>query len=128
MYLFAKIVYSLKSKRILTTSSILKSITWRWIYLGYFSDLHLVQTFLFLLTLIVNSAHKCLFKAYTRRIALGVGPVQIWQQGCNNNVCHVVLKLWVNFGEAFTLFLGTFIVDVEYSSFILNVIKYYLMA
>ena len=34
----------------------------------------------------------------------------------------------VNFREVFALFLGAFIVDFEYSLFIVNVIKCYLMA
>ena len=40
---------------------------------------------------------------YTRSIALGVQPVQIWQQGYHNNVSR--------FGQVFTLFLGIFVAD-----------------
>ena len=39
--------------------------------------------------------------------------------------CFEVL---INFGQAFALFLGAFMVDFEYSCFIVNVIKFYLMA
>ena len=39
----------------------------------------------------MNSAQKSLFKAYTRSIALDVGPDQIWQQGYYNNVSRVIL-------------------------------------
>ena len=39
--------------------------------------------------------------------------------------CFEVL---VNFEEVFALFLGAFIVDFEYSLFMVNVIKCYLMA
>ena len=39
--------------------------------------------------------------------------------------CFEVL---VNFEEVFALFLGAFIVDFEYSFFMVNVIKCYLMA
>ena len=76
----------------------------------------------------VNSAHKCLFKVYTRSIALGVRPVQIWQQGYHNNVCHGHFEVMVNFGQVFELFLGVSFADFEYSLFIWNVIKCYLMA
>ena len=41
---------------------------------------------------------KCLFNVYTGSIALGVGPIQIWQQGYHNNVCFVILKFWLTLG------------------------------
>ena len=62
-------------------------------------------------------------KSIYRIIVIGVGPVQIWQQGYHNNVFHVVR----GFGQVFALFLGGFIVDFEYSLFIVNVIKGYFM-
>ena len=37
------------------------------------------------------------------------------------------LDVFVNFGQKFALFLGAFIVDLEYYLFIVNVIKCYLM-
>ena len=48
----------------------------------------------------VNCAHKCLFKVYTRSIALGVGPVQTWQQGYHNNVWHIVLRFRLSLGRS----------------------------
>ena len=53
----------------------------------------------------VNSAHKCLFKADTISIALGVRPVQIWQQGHQSNFCHIVLKFWLTLGRPLHYFL-----------------------
>ena len=100
MDLFAKIVHSLKSLIILTRSSILGSITRCWIYLGYFFrftfsiDL-LISPNIFKNQLSVNSAHKCLFKVYTRTIALGVEPVQIWKRCYHIKVCNIVLRFSV---------------------------------
>ena len=53
----------------------------------------------------VNSAHKCLFKVYTRSITLGVGPVQIWEQGYQNNVFNVVLRVWLTLTRSLHYFL-----------------------
>ena len=115
----------------LTRSSILISVTGCWICLGVFSALHSVQTFLFLLTFLKTNSMSTwhtniLYKVYTRRYCIGCGPVQIWQQEYHNNFrCFEVL---VNFGQVFALFFGAFIVDFDYSLFIVNVIKCYLMA
>ena len=53
-------------------------------------NIDIFQIFLFLLTfsklIEPQPAHKCLFRVYPRSIALGVGPVQIWQQEYQNNV------------------------------------------
>ena len=53
----------------------------------------------------VNSAHKCLFKVYTRSMALGVGPFQISQQGYHSNVCHVVLRFRLTLCRSLQYFL-----------------------
>ena len=100
MDLFATIVCSFKSITILIRNSILRSVTGSWICLGYFFrftlsiDL-LISRNLFKNQLNFNSAHKCLFKEYIGSIALGVGPVWIWQQGNQNNVCNVVSRFWL---------------------------------
>ena len=54
---------------------------------------------------VCSSSHKCLFKVYTRSIALGVGAVQIWQHVYHSNVCHVVLKFWLTLGRSLYYFL-----------------------
>ena len=53
----------------------------------------------------VKPARKCLFNVYTRSIALGVVPVQIWQQGYHSNVCHVILRFWLVLGRSLHYFL-----------------------
>ena len=53
-------------------------------------------------------------------------PVHIWQQTYHSYVFHVVLMFWLTLGRIFALFLDAF-VDFDYSLFIVNVIKYYLM-
>lgn len=74
----------------------------------------------------VNSSHKCLFHTHTRRIAMGVGHMQIWEQGIPKQCLSYRFEVLVNFGEVFVLFHGDFILDFEYSLF--NVIKWYHMA
>ena len=79
------------------------------LYWVFFSDLHLVETFLFFLTLLkINwmwTLTRQLFKVCTRSIALGVGPVQIWQHGYHSNVYHVVLRFWLPLGRSLYYFL-----------------------
>ena len=108
---------------------ILWSITGCWIFFGYFIRSAFIIDLLFLITFLkinVNSSNKCLFKLYTRSITLGVGPVQIWQQGYHNKVCHVVLRFYLTLGKSLYYFL-VLIVDFEYSLFVVNVNKCYLM-
>ena len=76
----------------------------------------------------VNSAWKCFFKIYTRSIALGVGPVQIWQQGYHSNACHFILMFRLTLGRPFHYFLVLSLLNLRIYFFIVNVIKYYLMA
>ena len=57
-----------------------------------------------------------------------MGAVQIWQQGYLPQQClSCGLEGLVKFGQVFALFLGAFIADFEYSLFIVNVIKCYLL-
>ena len=118
MNLFANIVCSLKYITILTRRSILRSIMGCGICPGYFFkftfsiDLF-ISPKIFKNRLNVYSAHKCLFKVYTRSIALGVGPVQFWQQGYHNNVCHVVLRFWLTLGRSLHYFLFLLLLNLN---------------
>ena len=102
MDFFAKIVYSLKSLTILTRSFYLKSDPES--ASDIFSDLHLVQTFIILPTVLKISwtwTLSCqLFMVYTRSLALDVGHVQIWQKGYHSNVCYVVLRFGLILGRS----------------------------
>ena len=46
----------------------------------------------------------------------------------NRDAKKISVMSFSDFGKVFALFLGAFIVDFEYSLFIVNVIKYYLIA
>ena len=105
MDLFAKIVCSLKSITMSTRSSILKIYYWVLKLLQVFFQIYIyyrpfISPNILKDQLNVNSAHKCLFKVYTRSIALSVGLVQIWYQGYHNNICHVLLRFWLTLGRS----------------------------
>ena len=44
-------------------------------------------------------------KFVARSITLGVGPVPIWQQEYQKNVCHVILRFWLTLGRSLHYFL-----------------------
>ena len=60
---------------------------------------------LFLLTFLKINWRSTLH-TNTRRIALGVGPVQNWQHGNENNAFYIVLRFWLTLGRSLHFFLG----------------------
>ena len=119
--------------KVLTRSSILISVTGCWICLGFFSALHSVQTFLFPLTFLktnwMSTWHtNILYKVYTRKYCIGCGTCPNLATGIPQQFPSCRFGVLVNFGQVFALFFGAFIVDFDYSLFIVNVIKCYLMA
>ena len=92
----------------MTRSSILRSVAGCWICLGYF----------FRFTFIINHfSSPNIFKLMERQLCT---QMSVWQQGYNNNVCHVVWMFWLTLGRSFVLFLCTFVVDFEYYLFIVG--------
>ena len=59
---------------------------------------------------------------------IGCGTCPHLTTGIPQQCLSCRFEVLVNFGQVFSLFLGAFIVYFEYSLFIANVIKYYLMA
>ena len=49
---------------------------------------------------ILYNVYNVYINVYTGSIALGVRPIQIWQQGYHNHVCFVVLKFWLTLGRS----------------------------
>ena len=83
--------------------------------LVFFSDLHFLLTFFLLLTFLSINGTSTL----RTNVCLTTGIPQQFLSCC--------LDVLVNFGQIFALFLGAFIVDLEYYLFIVNVINCYLM-
>ena len=61
----------------------------------------------------VNSAHRCLFEVYTKSTALGLGPVQSWQQEYSNNVSYVVFRFWLTLGWSLHYFLALLLLTLN---------------
>ena len=98
----------------------LGSITGCWIYLGYFFR------FTFNIDLFVSP------EIYTRSIGCtectGCGTCPNLTTGIPKQCLSFRFEVFVNFWQVFSLFLAAFIVDFEYSLFIVNFIKCYLVA
>ena len=142
MGLFIKIVGSLNSITILTKSSILGYITGCWVCFGYFFKFIFSIDLLFPLTLLeinwtstlhVNVCPRLLetiiqlyynsYNSYTRNNCIASGTCQNLTTKIPQQCLSYLLKILANFGEVFELFLGAFVVDFEYSFFLVNIIK-----
>ena len=131
MDVFAKIVYRLKTITILTRSSILRSNTGCWICLGYFFRFTFNNRPFYFLTFLKTSwtwtLHTNVCSRYILEPLYWCGTCLNLTTGIPQQCLSRRFEVLVNFGEVFTLLLGTFIVDLEYSLLILNVIKCYLI-
>ena len=111
---FRKIIYSLNLLTIFARSSILRSVTGCWIWLGYFFRFPFIKDLFLLLTFLNIDGTTTLHTKLDNR---DTTTISVSSFGCFD-------FLW----KIFALFLGTFIVDFEYYLFIVSTTFWHIFA